>query len=118
MPKEPKEDVYRLSFRIPMDLYNQVERLAEEETRPINSQLIAMLKQSIRSRENLDDMQKALKFITEDIERIVRQTEERDKVRANIFNDIIEQIKQVDPRTFNDIMTKIQDVVDNTEGPY
>lgn len=49
-----REEVHRILFRIPQDLYEEIEELAELETRTINSQLIAMLKESLRRREERD----------------------------------------------------------------
>lgn len=49
---EKKGAVQRVTFRLPKDLYDEIQRLAEEETRPINSQTIVLLREALAARKS------------------------------------------------------------------
>jgi len=48
MPKT--SELQKVTFRIPKDLYATVQALAGEETRPINSQVIVLLREAVAAR--------------------------------------------------------------------
>lgn len=50
-PPKKDSDVQKVSFRLPQDLYNIIQDMAEKETRPINSQAIVLLREAIAARQ-------------------------------------------------------------------
>ena len=52
MPQTTKTQVlHKVTFRLPEDLYQAIQRTAQEETRPINSQVIVLLRDALKRLE-------------------------------------------------------------------
>jgi len=49
MPKASGPVLRKVTFRLPEDVCEVIERRAKAETRPLNSQIIEMLRESIRA---------------------------------------------------------------------
>ncbi|MBI4639183.1 MAG: hypothetical protein HY731_00710 [Candidatus Tectomicrobia bacterium] len=49
--KEPATALHNVPFRLPEDLYTAIQHAAETEARPINSQVIVLLREASRHRE-------------------------------------------------------------------
>lgn len=45
------DDVQKVTFRLPRDLYETLQNLADAETRPINSQTIVLLREALAARQ-------------------------------------------------------------------
>ncbi len=48
-PKEGKTPIPKTSLRLPLDLREAVERLAEKECRPVNSQIVYLLRKALEA---------------------------------------------------------------------
>jgi hypothetical protein len=59
----PKSSVAlkKVTFRIPDNLYTAILEAAEQDTRPINSQVIVLLREALRAREAAQKAQAAEK---------------------------------------------------------
>lgn len=45
------DELQKVTFRIPKDVYAAVQELANEETRPVNSQVIVLLREALAARK-------------------------------------------------------------------
>jgi hypothetical protein len=51
MPQTPHTSpLHKVTFRLPEDLYQAIRQLAQADTRPINSQVIVLLREAITAR--------------------------------------------------------------------
>lgn len=50
-PKKENNEVQKVTFRLPQELYDIIQEMAERETRPINSQTIVLLREAIAARQ-------------------------------------------------------------------
>lgn len=47
-----KHDVIqKVTFRLPKDLYDIIQQMADDETRPVNSQTIVLIREAIAARQ-------------------------------------------------------------------
>lgn len=51
MPQQTKtQALHKVTFRLPEDVYQAIQQTAQSETRPINSQVIVLLREALKQR--------------------------------------------------------------------